>query len=1259
MEDKKTNNLKSLPAEALDYLPRLNEIPMPVGILSFYLNENYELIFINEFLAIELGYESYSDLVHNAGCSLFSSIHPEDLAAFKEYMASLQNLQDSHSLKCRIRCKDNGFLWFEIVGIHHEKENKNIVAGVCVNISKYTDLQRLVDRTKADIRNVELELKTALENFPGGFHTFRLFDEYTLDYISDGFCQMCGYTPTEIAKKYKNHYLMLIHEDDREMFRNALQELAEYPHQKKLEYRIQNKEGAFFWVLDTINSFRDTDGKMRAYSSVVNIDKWYRHWKSLEKMTGSVPCGITMCEYHADDGSFRLLYFNDALCELVGCSRGELENISIENLKNVVVEDDLKKLYENLQTMISTGKQVNCEFRLKEKPEDFWIYKTAKIIESNKNVFLITAAFFDISEMKKTEKELSLQNYCIDRLNESLLFGLIVIELGMDKKPLYASRNIQNLLTNFFRDSEQEENVSYECIIHPADYQQLTELVRRYQKEQPLSFELEFRLRKEDGTFFWVKEIAKRLDDFISPNTYLIVFTDVNNIKNAEMQLRIREEEYRIAVMHSKNIILRYNIQERVVYVSSEVAKAYRIPSVIENMPGFLVESEIVQPESVSDYMNFYEGIAKGENRSVEIKAKDARNISRWFLGVSTVVFDEKQMPVSAIISFSDITEHKQKSSEIELLKESEQLLQIIVESSPKILLKYDFNADSFCSISPVAKAFFGTLPELKNSKCLINSPYIAEESLNEARDVFEKMKSGVPKGSMNIRVKDPRIGWRWYKCNYSIAFTESLSPRYSIIFCEDITDQREKELASLRFSNYKEASKFILNLEYNLTLDSFEARDGILPDKYVSDFTGSYTSAFERILSAVLPEYKEDFQDRFSREHLFKALQKGANHETKEYLVNYEGKPTWIRIFYQILKDPYTSFINVWMLFSDIHEEKQSELRLLEMAKIDQVTGIYNRAAFTDYVTEKCLVSVDGLPRALIMLDVDGFGKVNDVFGHTYGDTVLKDIAQTLKLVISNEDIVARIGGDEFAIYATEFSDIAVAKERLRIIIAAVYRELKLGIKISISAGVAIFPRDGNNFDTLYEKADIALYHAKLTGRNKYVIYEDAMQDIEVMVTAIDEVASPNLGIYIRTFGYFDVFVNGEALLIQNAKAKELLALLVDRRGGYLSPGDIIASLWEDEPVNKVTLGRLRKVVMILRNVLKAHGIEELIDSKKGLRRLNASIANCDLYNYLSGKPEYTHLFKGSYMLNYSWGELMIQDLENKRFFTEFRGMT
>ncbi len=350
-------------------------------------------------------------------------------------------------------------------------------------------------------------------------------------------------------------------------------------------------------------------------------------------------------------------------------------------------------------------------------------------------------------------------------------------------------------------------------------------------------------------------------------------------------------------------------------------------------------------------------------------------------------------------------------------------------------------------------------------------------------------------------------------------------------------------------------------------------------------------------------------------------------------------------------MKDPYTSFINICITCININEEKQYELKLLEMAKIDKLTGIYNRAAFMGWVEDKCKITNKNNKRFLIMLDVDGFGKVNDRFGHNYGDILLQKIAQTLKLVTGNEDILARLGGDEFAIFTGEFSDMDMAKEKLRIIIASMYRELKWDIKISISAGVSIFPADGDSFQTLYEKADIALHYAKLTGRNKYTIYDNTMDDIgsSCAVSSENEEYMIKKGIYIRTFGYFEVFVNGDALLIENAKAKELLAILVDRRGAYVSQADLISCLWEDEPVNKVTMARLRKVVMHLRNALKAYSIEELVESKRGLRRLNTSIVNCDLYNFLSGKTEYSNLFKGSYMLNYSWGELMISELETQ----------
>lgn len=134
---------------------------------------------------------------------------------------------------------------------------------------------------------------------------------------------------------------------------------------------------------------------------------------------------------------------------------------------------------------------------------------------------------------------------------------------------------------------------------------------------------------------------------------------------------------------------------------------------------------------------------------------------------------------------------------------------------------------------------------------------------------------------------------------------------------------------------------------------------------------------------------------------------------------------------------------------------------------------------------------------------------------------------------------------------------------------------------------------------------------------------------------------------IYIRTFGYFDLFLNGEAVLIPNAKAKELLALLVDRRGGFISSREIISYLWEGEPANERTLARCRKAFMQLKNTLKAYHLENLITSKNGNRKLNTEYVDCDLFHYMSGKEEFSHLFKGVYMMNYSWGEYTLPELE------------
>ena len=131
-----------------------------------------------------------------------------------------------------------------------------------------------------------------------------------------------------------------------------------------------------------------------------------------------------------------------------------------------------------------------------------------------------------------------------------------------------------------------------------------------------------------------------------------------------------------------------------------------------------------------------------------------------------------------------------------------------------------------------------------------------------------------------------------------------------------------------------------------------------------------------------------------------------------------------------------------------------------------------------------------------------------------------------------------------------------------------------------------------------------------------------------------------------IRTFGYFDVFVGSKPISFRNKKAKELFALLVDRRGGYISSEEAISFLWEDEPVSPVTLARYRKVALRLKNTLEEFGISDVVETVDGKRRLVMERVRCDLYDYLSGKEEYAQLFKGTYLSNYSWGENTLAEL-------------
>ena len=127
---------------------------------------------------------------------------------------------------------------------------------------------------------------------------------------------------------------------------------------------------------------------------------------------------------------------------------------------------------------------------------------------------------------------------------------------------------------------------------------------------------------------------------------------------------------------------------------------------------------------------------------------------------------------------------------------------------------------------------------------------------------------------------------------------------------------------------------------------------------------------------------------------------------------------------------------------------------------------------------------------------------------------------------------------------------------------------------------------------------------------------------------------------IYARTFGYFDLFVDGNPVMFKSAKAKELLALLIDRQGGTISSDQIIAILWSDRPKDGATQSLCSKLCKTLQHELKEYDIEELLVTCRGNRRINLELLDCDLYDLLAGKENARRQYYGEYMTEYDWAE-------------------
>ncbi len=695
----------------------------------------------------------------------------------------------------------------------------------------------------------------------------------------------------------------------------------------------------------------------------------------------------------------------------------------------------------------------------------------------------------------KSMESLHIQNKQMETMIQDIPIGFIKCLLNNGWQMLFINDALCQLLGYTRYEIQNTLGNCLSQLIFEEDRDMVYTILRKkgMELEENESFSFEYRIQKKNGEILWICNHLRILIEDKQRVCYCAI-TDITQVKEVYQSLEsltasIPGGAFTACMDEDLTLIFGNDGFYELIGYSPLQMKLQLGNRLIA----------MIYPEDVTEILNIIATSFQEGQKGFEFEKRIFKNSGEtaWNLVKGNFVRKNNGQTILHCVAI-DITDRKQMEQS---LKMNEERFRIALKQTENEIFDYNIAEKTMVVSKDFAKRY--DLPiVLKNvPHSLVDKGVIYEDDIQDFFNLYDQIASGIKCSSCSIQMRTQEGNYLWNKFVLTTLFDDAGSPVRAIGIIEDITAQREAEIAYLKEEQYRSAmlSDAIADMEINVTKNILERYRGIWCEyeKLKQDCN------FEEFIRGISDKmiYAEDRQRHIqllSREHLMASYHRGIREVHSEHR-RWNGKDSfhWMVTTIHLLKDPISGDMKGVGYLKNIDQKKKEELRLQYLSQRDSLTGLYNKRTTEEAVKDFLTSCKPEDKHCFFIIDLDDFKNVNDNYGHMFGDWVLLEMSQRMRNSFCFQDIIGRIGGDEFAILAKDIGSIDRMKELALQICHLVSFMEGTDQKISCSVGISCYPKDGYTFEELYQKADIALYEAKNHGRNQFAIYDDSGKDL------------------------------------------------------------------------------------------------------------------------------------------------------------------